>query len=314
MRVDEVSVAAEDGAADATATAMPSVREAPTQRQSSRTVGAARPETTTQTVRRPESSTMARRLARALPAPMEAAAGADVADGVAGAAHPARQAIRRARRAMRRRRTPQRATLKVPGYGDDGSSSGRESNHEIDGEASLPSAHPAEYGQESPRGSDNDSREKARRRSRTTRRRTHRDGQRRDGQRQDQRPQCFPRGFEPSRNLYGVDSGETSGTGPIANAYPDEIEAGAEPIILPGESLSKYRKGGEEQAAPKSTESSRVRSLRRPASTRLRPAGTAVLSYPARRSRGAAGRLAPRPAPRLAFRPARGTQPEFARL
>ena len=53
-----------------------------------------------------------------------------------------------------------------------------------------------------------------------------------------------------------MDSGETSGTGPIANAYPDEIEAGAEPIILPGESLSKYRKGGEEQAAPKSTESS----------------------------------------------------------
>ena len=82
-----------------------------------------------------------------------------------------------------------------------------------------------------------------------------RDGQRRDGQRRDsQRPQRFPRGFEPTRNLYGVDSGEPSGTGPIANAYPDEIEAGAEPIILPGESLSKYRKGGEEQAAPKPTQ------------------------------------------------------------
>ena len=65
--------------------------------------------TTTQTVRPPESSTKVRRLARALPVPMEAAAGGDVADGVAGAAHLTRQAIRRASRTMRCRRTPQRA-------------------------------------------------------------------------------------------------------------------------------------------------------------------------------------------------------------
>jgi len=83
-----------------------------------------------------------------------------------------------------------------------------------------------------------------------------RDGQRRDGQRHDgQRSDTprrdqprneprAPRGFAPSRDLYGVDSGASSATGPIANAYPDaEAGAGAEPIILPGESLSKYRKG-----------------------------------------------------------------------
>ena len=139
----------------------------------------------------------------------------------------------------------------VPGDGDDDSTFERESTHEMDGEASAQSSTPsAGRGQESPRSSDRGGDRGRRDGGRN------RDGQRRDGQRQDQRPQRFPRGFEPSRNLYGVDSGETSGTGPIANAYPDEIEAGAEPIILPGESLSKYRKGGEEQAAPKSTESS----------------------------------------------------------
>ena len=140
----------------------------------------------------------------------------------------------------------------VPGDGDDDSTFERESTHEMDGEAGarhplpLPAAARRDHAQRPGAGGDRGRRDGGR----------NRDGQRRDGQRQDQRPQRFPRGFEPSRNLYGVDSGETSGTGPIANAYPDEIEAGAEPIILPGESLSKYRKGGEEQAAPKSTESS----------------------------------------------------------
>jgi len=61
------------------------------------------------------------------------------------------------------------------------------------------------------------------------------------------RPQRVPRGFTPSRDLYGVDSGAESGeataTGPIANAYPGtDAGTGAEPIILPGESLSKYRR------------------------------------------------------------------------
>jgi ribonuclease G len=142
----------------------------------------------------------------------------------------------------------------VPGYDDDNLSYERDSIHEIEGEASLPSTSSTDRSQDSSR--DNSPRgdrsgDRGRRDSGRSR-----DGQRRDGQRQDQRSQRVPRGFEPSRNLYGVDSDEASGTGPIANAYPDEIEAGAEPIILPGESLSKYRKGGEEQAAPKPAESS----------------------------------------------------------
>jgi len=132
----------------------------------------------------------------------------------------------------------------APDYGDDDPLLDRESNLEFDGEASAQSSTAVvDRGEASPRG-DRERRESG----------SIRDGQRRDGQRQDKRPQRFPRGFEPTRNLYGVDSGDSSGTGPIANAYPGEIEAGAEPIILPGESLSKYRKGGEEQAAPKHTQ------------------------------------------------------------
>jgi ribonuclease G len=69
------------------------------------------------------------------------------------------------------------------------------------------------------------------------------------------RPQRVPRGFAPKADLYGVDSGETSrSTGPIAGAYPDADTAPAgEPIVLPGESLSKYRKGSDE--APSATTS-----------------------------------------------------------
>jgi hypothetical protein len=95
-----VSVAAEDGAADATAIAieMQTVREAPAQPRNSRTAGAAMLhaatlQAPTQTVRPPQSSTKAPRLAKALPAPMEAAAGAVGAAAVAGAEETGRQAM-----------------------------------------------------------------------------------------------------------------------------------------------------------------------------------------------------------------------------
>jgi ribonuclease E len=54
-----------------------------------------------------------------------------------------------------------------------------------------------------------------------------------------------PRGFAPSTDLYKVDTGETR------YGVEPEVEAPAEPIILPGESLSKYRKGegGAEETA-----------------------------------------------------------------
>jgi ribonuclease E len=79
-----------------------------------------------------------------------------------------------------------------------------------------------------------------------------REGQRSDAPRRDADQQRTPRGFTPSRDLYGVDSGETRSTGPIADAY-GEADSSAEPIILPGESLSKYRKGDESAASAPAT-------------------------------------------------------------
>ena len=90
-----------------------------------------------------------------------------------------------------------------------------------------------------------------------------RDGQRREGGRNDRggrgrndrngrgdrndRGPRAPRGFEPSHNLYGVD----------APSGEEEASAPVEPIILPGESLSKYRPGGE-VASPPATPSANV--------------------------------------------------------
>jgi ribonuclease E len=66
------------------------------------------------------------------------------------------------------------------------------------------------------------------------------DRNRKDRGSRDQRPPRVPRGFAPKTSLYGVDD---------TPAYDQVPEPGAaEPIILPGESLSKYRKGGEESA------------------------------------------------------------------
>jgi len=126
-------------------------------------------------------------------------------------------------------------------YPEDESSYERESYMEIDAAAPA-SAPPVEHIEGAPRSDRSGDR---------GRRDQGRNAPRRDGQRRDQRPeQRAPRGFTPSRDLYGVDSGHSSSTGPIENAYPDENSGAAiEPIILPGESLSKYRKG-EEQAAP----------------------------------------------------------------
>jgi ribonuclease E len=72
----------------------------------------------------------------------------------------------------------------------------------------------------------------------------------RDRNRDDRGPRV-PRGFAPKVSLYGVDN---------TPAYNDSAEgdsSAAEPIVLPGESLSKYRKGSEvpaENAAAKATD------------------------------------------------------------
>jgi len=79
-------------------------------------------------------------------------------------------------------------------------------------------------------------------------------GDRRDrggrGRDRDQRSPRVPRGFAPKTSLYGVDN---------TPAYDETVASDGsapEPIVLPGESLSKYRKGGDESAASASSASS----------------------------------------------------------
>jgi ribonuclease G len=87
------------------------------------------------------------------------------------------------------------------------------------------------------------------------------EGRGREGQRRDQRPQRVPRGFAPKTDFYGVDSSAaaevSSATGPVAGAYGDGVAVG-EPIILPGESLSKYRKGSDDAQSAKAPEATPV--------------------------------------------------------
>ena len=54
-----------------------------------------------------------------------------------------------------------------------------------------------------------------------------------------------PRGFAPSTDLYKVDQGEPRHAAEARYGVEPEIEAPVEPVILPGESLGKYRAGGE---------------------------------------------------------------------
>jgi len=89
-----------------------------------------------------------------------------------------------------------------------------------------------------------------------------------------QRAGRFPRGFAPSRaEMYGIRGEESGGTGPIENAYPDIDAAGsAEPFILPGESLSKYRAPSDQSVA--TTSSTATASAFSPGLTPLAPPAT----------------------------------------
>jgi ribonuclease G len=82
-----------------------------------------------------------------------------------------------------------------------------------------------------------------------------------------------PRGFAPSREMYGVRTEERQGTGPIENAYGDISASSAEPIVLPGESLSKYRKPGDKPVAGVDTATS-AGSASAPGTTPLAPPAT----------------------------------------
>ena len=233
---------------------------APVQPRNSRT--ALRGDDRIQRLRRFSASRVQRRfrLAKALPAPMAGAAGADAADARRGREPPAgrrrggRQArpCRELRAGLLRSTAVPTTTLRLQ----------PESSLEFDGEVSAqsPLQPPAVANARALAQRPRKTRQRTLPRRSATRRTTARSA-----------ATTFPRGFEPTRNLYGVDSGEPSGTGPIANAYPDEFEAGAEPVILPGESLSKYRKGGEEQAAPKPSASDT--GYARPAGQPIHPCG-----------------------------------------
>jgi ribonuclease G len=145
-----------------------------------------------------------------------------------------------------------------------------ESYHEFDGAAEAPKV-TSERSDNTPRGDrsgDRGRRDEGRNNQR-------REGQRFDAPRRDQE-QRAPRGFTPSRDRYRSEAGEASSTGPIADAYPVADSGPAvEPIILPGESLSKYRKGDDA-----------VASAGTPASA---PSATVILAPPANLYTVAAG-------------------------
>jgi ribonuclease E len=130
-------------------------------------------------------------------------------------------------------------------YGDD--------SYDIDGAAAatftpettapIASAYPTteatSFNQENPGRNDrrgNDRGDRNDRNNRGDRNRGNRSGR-------DQREPRVPRGFAPKASLYGVDDA------PAYNQAPEFDANSPEPIILPGESLSKYRKGGEEAVA-----------------------------------------------------------------
>ena len=223
-----------------------------------------------------------------IPPPTPAAEGADLGEGAPGADGSRRWRGRRGRRRGRGPReegTPIAGTDTQPGLsGDDStytepafsSDDDAEENFNFDGAAAATpparpaaptgpvadayNAAPAESTGRADRNARNDRGGRGRG-DRGGRERNDRDGNDRGGSR-DQRPPRVPRGFAPrgfapQTSLYGVDSSADA-------AAPDTTDAGnsyaalVQPILLPGESLSKYRKGGEEAAAPKAPESTIV--------------------------------------------------------
>jgi ribonuclease E len=76
--------------------------------------------------------------------------------------------------------------------------------------------------------------------------RGNRGGRDRDRGGRDQRSSRVPRGFAPRTSLYGVDNTPAQDN--------NTIEPAGEPIILPGESLSKYRPADQQTSAPRPVE------------------------------------------------------------
>jgi ribonuclease E len=179
-------------------------------------------------------------------APGQANDSSEIGEGAPGADGSRRWRGRRGRRRGRGQRdesTPVSSSeTQSESAPNDAPSYGQDYSYDIDGAAEQPvsnatapsaDAYPAPGSEEN-----NGRRDRSGRDDRGRGERRDRGGRGRD---RDQRSPRVPRGFAPKTSLYGVDETPVS-DGPIP-----------EPIVLPGESLSKYRKGGEEPAASSST-------------------------------------------------------------
>jgi ribonuclease E len=183
------------------------------------------------------------------------AADSDLGEGAPGADGSRRWRGRRGRRRGRgpgqRDESPQASDIQTAAaptsetpievsYGDD--------SFDIDGSAApihppVPVEAPASIDEPTRHAQDNASRND--RGDRTNRGGRDRNRGRGDRGGRDHRDSRAPRGFAPRTSLYGVDDSATNN---------EASELNAEPIILPGESLSKYRKESESASAPKAVE------------------------------------------------------------
>jgi ribonuclease E len=187
--------------------------------------------------------------------PGENSEGSDLGEGAPGADGSRRWRGRRGRRRGRgpgqRDESPQAAGApSQPGHASDEAPNEIDYNDsfEIDGAAAagpvannsapIPSAYPPPDAAQEPSGR----RDRGDRGDRNDRSGRGDRGGRDRGR--DDRGSRVPRGFTPKVSLYGVDSTPAYDSTEVDGTTP-------EPIVLPGESLSKYRKGGEEPAAPK---------------------------------------------------------------
>jgi len=154
-----------------------------------------------------------------------------IGEGAPGADGARRWRGRRGRRRGRGRQ-PGEQSAEAPSAENDS----YESPIELDASAELPEAEPEitsgvnEYPQESPSRREGSGRED----------RGGREGRGRGGRDRDRSGRRAPRGFAPRTSFYGLE-----GSSEEAALTPDEVAF--EPIVLPGESLSKYRKAGEDE-------------------------------------------------------------------
>jgi ribonuclease G len=160
-----------------------------------------------------------------------------VGEGAPGADGSRRWRGRRGRRRGRGQREDSRQQAVGSESQPETASDPDESSLEIDGAAEQPHTHSHESNSTLASGVNEYPQESFNRRDRNDRGRGGRDRDRDRGGRR------VPRGFAPRTSFYGIES-----------AYDEtaaQVGPAPEPIVLPGESLSKYRVGGEEPAAPK---------------------------------------------------------------